>query len=62
MGGDADDYVTRTYHIPSVTSEIGFIDQFVEDWVVKSKEQALDIVKLNSYWVDYIFTNLPRFG
>ena len=47
VGGDADDYITGTYGIPSVTSEIGFIDQFIEDWVVKSKEIGFDICKLN---------------
>lgn len=26
MGGDADDYITATYKIPSVTSEIGYVD------------------------------------
>jgi len=47
VGGDADDYITGTYGIPSVTSEIGFMDQFIEDWVVKSKEIGFDICKLN---------------
>jgi hypothetical protein len=26
VGGDADDYITSTYKIPSVTSEIGYVD------------------------------------
>lgn len=58
VGGDTDDYITATYKIPSVTSEIGYANQFIDDWVVKSKEQALDIVKLNGNWVDYIFNHL----
>ena len=62
VGGDCDDFITETYQIPSVTSEIGTYDQFINDWVIKSKEQALDIVRLNSNWVDYIFLNLPKFA
>ena len=62
VGGDADDFITATYKIPSVTSEIGYDNQFIEDWVVKSKEQALDIVKLNSQWIDYICTHLQSYA
>lgn len=62
VGGDADDYITATYKIPSVTSEIGFAEQFIEDWVVKSKEIAFDICKLNGYWLEYVFLNLPKFS
>jgi carboxypeptidase T len=62
VGGDTDDYITATYGIPSVTSEIGYANQFIDDWVVKSKEQALDVVKLNGNWVDYVFNNLPKFA
>jgi len=29
IGGDMDDYVTATYKIPSFTSEIGYMDQFL---------------------------------
>ena len=28
IGGDADDYITATYGIPSVTAELGESDQF----------------------------------
>lgn len=62
VGGDADDYITATYKIPSVTSEIGYITQFVEDWVVKSELIAFDICKLNGYWLEYVFLNLPKYA
>jgi hypothetical protein len=62
VGGDADDYITATYKIPSVTSEIGYMDQFIDDWVIKSKEQAFDIVRLNSKWLEYIYLHLPEFA
>ena len=48
VGGDADDYVTGTYGIPSVTSEIGYQEQFIDDWVVKNKKEAFKIVNENS--------------
>ena len=38
VGGDTDDYITETYKIPSVTSEIGDEEQFIDNWVIKSKE------------------------
>jgi hypothetical protein len=44
VGGDADDYVTATYGIPSVTSELGNMNQFVNDFVVRSKEDAYEII------------------
>ena len=62
VGGDADDYITATYKIPSVTSEIGYITQFVEDWVVKSELIAFDICKLNGNWLEYVFLNLPKYA
>lgn len=62
VSGDADDWIVTTFGIPSVTSEIGYPSQFIDDWVVKSKEQALDLLKQNTLWLDYIFTNLPRYS
>jgi len=61
VGGDADDYITATYGIPSVTSELGTMNQFQNDWVIRSKEDAFDIVNQNSKWVDYVFTKLPKY-
>ena len=57
-----DDYVAATYKIPSITSEIGYMDQFLQDWVVKSKEIAFDIVRLNQKWLDYVYLHLPEFS
>jgi len=62
VGGDADDYITGTYGIPSVTSEIGYQEMFFDDWVVKSKEYAFKIVNDNNKWLNYVFANLPRFS
>jgi hypothetical protein len=45
-----------------VTSEIGYQEQFIDDWVVKTKEQAFKIVHENSKWLEYIFANLPRYS
>lgn len=61
VGGDADDYITATYGIPSVTSELGVMSQFVNDWVIRSKEDAYDILSQNTKWVDYVFTHLPNY-
>lgn len=61
VGGDADDYITATYGIPSVTSELGVMSQFVNDWVIRSKEDAYDIINQNTKWVDYVFTHLPTY-
>lgn len=58
VGGDADDYITGTFGIPSVTSEIGIDSQFSDEWVVKSSEVAFDIIRKNSKWLEYIYTNL----
>lgn len=60
--GDEDDWITKTYQIPSVTSELGYPYNFVGDWVIKSKDMALDLVKSNSHWVDYVAANLPRYS
>lgn len=44
VGGDADDYITATYGIPSVTSELGTMSQFSNDWVIRSKEDAYEVL------------------
>ena len=62
VGGDADDYITATYGIPSVTSEIGYETEFLDDWVAKSKDISFDICDKNYLWVEYIFANLPRYA
>ena len=62
MGGDTDDYITASYGIPSVTSEIGNPNQFINDFVIRSKEDAYEIVSQNSKWLDYVFDNLSRYN
>lgn len=37
MSGDADDWVTSTFKIPSVTSEIGYFHNFEDHWLAKTK-------------------------
>lgn len=61
VGGDADDYITATYGIPSVTSELGVMGQFSNDWVIRSKEDAYEILSQNTKWVDYVFDHLPQY-
>jgi len=59
MGGDADDYMLSTYGIPSVTAEMGFYGQFVDDWTCSNKQICYDIIKENTRWIEYVFENLP---
>jgi hypothetical protein len=35
-----DDWILATYNIPSVTGEIGNIEDFIEEWTVKSSDKA----------------------
>ena len=44
IGGDSDDYITGTYGIPAVTAEIGWPDQYFDEWVAKSNSEAFLIV------------------
>ena len=62
IGGDADDYITATYGIPSITAELGDDLYFIEQWVIKTRENAYNIVNTNQQWLDYIFINLPDFA
>ena len=61
VGGDADDFITATYGIPSVTSELGTMKQFSNDWVIRSKEDAYEVLSQNTKWVDYVFDHLPQY-
>lgn len=39
IGGDADDYVTGNFGIPSVTNELGDSDMYIDGyWIAKTKE------------------------
>ena len=54
MGGDADDYMLATYGIPSVTAEMGFFGQYIEDWRCQSKGVCFEILRDNTRWIEYI--------
>lgn len=60
MGGDADDYMLATFGIPSVTAEMGFFGQYIEDWRCSSKAICYEILRENTRWIEYIFKNLTR--
>ena len=60
MGGDADDYMLSTFGIPSVTAEMGFFGQYIEDWRCSSKAICYEILRENTRWIEYIFKNLTR--
>lgn len=55
MGGDADDYMLATYGIPSVTAEMGFFGQYVDDWRCQSKAVCFEILRENTRWIEYVF-------
>jgi len=54
MGGDADDYMMATYGIPSVTAEMGFFGQYIDDWRCQSKGICFEILRDNTRWIEYI--------
>lgn len=58
MGGDADDYMLATFGIPSVTAEMGFFGQYIDDWRCSSKAICYEILRENTRWIEYIFKNL----
>jgi hypothetical protein len=60
MGGDADDYMLDTFGIPSITAEMGYFGQFINDWRCQSKSVCFEIIRENSRWIEYIFTNIGR--
>jgi len=58
MGGDADDYMMATFGIPSVTAEMGFFGQYIQDWRCQSKAICHDIIRENMLWMEYISGHL----
>lgn len=44
VGGDQDDWTTQALGIPSVTSEIGYVGQFIDEWRVVDAMTAKDIL------------------
>jgi len=59
MGGDADDYMLATYGIPSVTAEMGFFGQYIDDWRCQSKGICFEILRDNTRWIEYIMQKIP---
>ena len=51
IGGDADDFITATYGIPSITAELGDGSEFIQQWVAASKEGAYHILLQNFSWL-----------
>jgi len=45
IGGDQDDWTLAELGIPSVTAEVGFVGQFIDEWRVKDEKTAKDIVE-----------------
>ena len=62
IGGDQDDWTLGQLGIPSVTAEVGYVGQFIDEWQVKDASTAQDIMQEQSRWIEYIFTHLPEYG
>jgi hypothetical protein len=62
IGGDQDDWTLDTLGIPSVTAELGFVGQFIDEWRVKDTSTANDIMVEQSAWVEYIYQHLGEFS
>jgi len=60
MNGDCDDYMLLTYGIPSITSEMGQDEEYIEDWKCKTSAICFDILDSNSKWMEYLFTNVGK--
>ena len=58
MGGDCDDYILDQFGIPSVTSEMGYFGQYIQDWRCQSKSVCFEILRENSRWIEWIFANV----
>lgn len=58
IGGDMDDWVLSELNIPSVTNELGTINQYNDEWSVRSKEDAKKICDDNSQWLDFVYEKL----
>ena len=45
LGGDQDDWTLAELGIPSVTAELGFVGQFIDEWQLKDTSTGNDIMK-----------------
>lgn len=62
LGGDQDDWTLGELGIPSVTAEVGYQGQFIDEWQVKDSSTAQDIMQEQSRWIEYVFDHLPEYG
>lgn len=62
IGGDQDDWTLDKLGIPSVTAEVGYVGQFIDEWKVRDASTANDIMQEQSPWMEYIYEHLPEYG
>lgn len=62
VGGDQDDWTLSALGIPSVTSEIGYVGQFKNEWQIVDSQTAKDLMNEQGAWMDYIYAHLGEFG
>ena len=62
VGGDQDDWTLSALGIPSVTSEVGYVGQFKNDWQIVDAQTAKDLMNEQGAWIDYIYAHLGEFG
>jgi hypothetical protein len=53
-----DDWVLSTFGIPSVTNELGNENQYIGEWTIKNKDEALKICQDNSHWLEHTYKKL----
>ena len=58
IGGDMDDWILATFNIPSVTNELGTDSQFSNGWVVNNAQEAFNICKDNSEWIEFVYQKM----
>ena len=61
IGGDQDDWTLDALGVPSITAEVGYVGQFIDEWRVKDASTASDILREQSPWIEYVFSNLPKY-
>ena len=61
IGGDQDDWTLGQLGIPSVTAEVGYVGQFIDEWQVRDASTAQDIMQEQSNWMTYLYQHLPEF-
>ena len=62
LGGDQDDWTLDQLGVPSVTAELGFSGQFIDEWQLDNAGTGNSIMKEQGAWMEYIFEHLPEYG